>query len=155
MKTKSTILIIDDNKIDCLFHTTLIKRKFPNVEIEVEHHGKDGLDYIINLLKDGEHESLPIMIFADLYMPVMDGFEFLEQLKSVLEIFGHENIPVFSISSTISEDDIEEALSKDLCNGFVSKPIDSDKLGILLRNVNGNSLELSERVKSKQKCILF
>lgn len=155
MKTKSSILIIDDNKIDCLFHTTVVKRKFPGVAIAVEHDGKDGLNYIIDLLKNGKSEELPSLIFADLYMPRMDGFEFLDQLKSVLESFDCPKIPVFSISATISESDIEEALAKELCAGFVSKPIDEEKLDILVKNADGAQLELSENIVNNQKCILF
>jgi len=95
MKTKSTILIVDDieTNIDVLLE--LLGEKY---DVLVAVDGKTALD-----IADKEKIDL---ILLDIMMPEMDGYEVCERLKNSEET---QNIPVLFITAKIDEDSIERA----------------------------------------------
>lgn len=69
----SNILIVDDSKTDRLLYSKILKNITPEYEVEVASNGKEALDKII--------ASPPALIVIDHGMPVMNGYEFVKELK--------------------------------------------------------------------------
>lgn len=127
-KPKQLLLIDDDTIIQILFEAALS-------EIEAHVHytymdtGAKALSYLRSHLQD--KENFPDIIIVDLNMPVMDGFEFIEQYEQdFFQLFPlTQNIV---LTSSVSEKDRSRALQFKSVKGFISKPLKAEKLASLL-----------------------
>jgi CheY-like chemotaxis protein len=109
-----SILIIDDNADDAFLEKRIISKYRPDCIIEVASDGFQALER----LRDG---VLPALVFLDIKMPGIDGFEVLKFIRT------HEqtrNIPVVMLTSSTLEKDIE-ASYKAGANLFLHKSLDS------------------------------
>lgn len=120
-----TVMIIDDNSIDLYITTRMITKN---------NFGKKVLEYstaqeALKYLQDNQDTiaALPQLIFVDIYMPVMSGFEFLEQYEKLSPTLK-EHCKVFVISSTIDNVDISRARSDKNVVSFQVKPISKEFL---------------------------
>lgn len=119
------VMIIDDNNIDLYITKRLIiKNNFGKKVLEFVD-AKEALNYLQN--NQDNISLMPQIIFIDIYMPGMSGFEFMEsydKLSATLKTY----CKVYIISSTIDEYDIERSrLDKNL-TAFQVKPITKDFL---------------------------
>jgi CheY-like chemotaxis protein len=85
----------------------------------------DALEYIQDSQDDPE--SLPELIFLDINMPEMSGFDFLDEYKKFPEAIKKKCI-IIMLSSSLHPEDRERALESPYVYKFVSKPINADKL---------------------------
>lgn len=119
------ILCIDDDPITLMLcKKVLIKASFSN-EIITSQNGEEALRYF-NTLKynntESELKKHPQLTFLDLNMPVMGGWEFLDQFNS--EAFSEfKNIKIVVLSSTIDPEDLEKSKTYPMVIDFLSKPI--------------------------------
>lgn len=74
----NSILLVDDDNICNFIHKKIIQRLEVTEEISVAFNGIDALNKLKEKIK--MHQRLPQLIFVDLKMPVMDGYEFLKKL---------------------------------------------------------------------------
>lgn len=116
------ILIIDDNDATNHFHSRLIAKLYPEVNVQLTQNGKDGFDYFVNAAEK------PSLIFLDLNMPVMDGFEFLGVLSAYLPEENQRKTHIVILSS--SDEDFDKERTKRLYPNisFNPKPLSKDKL---------------------------
>lgn len=132
----NSILCIEDDAITLmLYKMVLTKASFTN-EIITTTNGEEALNYINKLKEansDGTIKNVPQLIFLDLNMPVMGGWEFLEIFSSS-EYAEYNHIKVIILSSTVDPDDLEKSKKFSMVIDFLSKPI---------------SRELLEYIKSK------
>ncbi|MBX9850792.1 MAG: response regulator [Cytophagaceae bacterium] len=120
------ILLIDDDQISNHLTQATLKGSGIN-HIQVVNNGKEGLDYIQSALR--WNKPLPTHILLDIKMPVMDGFEFLKQYRSL----GFENsgIKVILFTSSINPKGFD-FLKEFGFNEIVIKPLTQDKINSLL-----------------------
>lgn len=115
-----TVMIIDDNNID-LYITTrmIIKNNFGKKVLEYST-AEEALHY----LQDNQETiaALPQLIFVDIYMPVMSGFQFLDEYDKLSPTLK-KHCKVFIISSTIDNIDIARARNDKNVVSFQVKPI--------------------------------
>ena len=113
-------MLIDDSKLDNFFHTRVINKHGAVKHVIVKDSAEDGLEY----LKDnGENKgSPPDIIFLDINMPGMNGWEFIEEY-SRLEKQLQSQIVVVMLSTSENPDDIALALTKDIIADFKTKPL--------------------------------
>ena len=79
-------------------------------------------------------ESLPDIILLDLSMPIMDGWQFLDEFVKINPKIG-KKITVFICSSSISPDDVARAKSINAVSDFIIKPMTKDKLIEIIKNL--------------------
>jgi CheY-like chemotaxis protein len=123
MKIKlKSILLIDDDKITNYLHEKLIKNSGISKKILIARNGKEALNHIASC---GDAQELPELILLDLNMPVLGGFEFLEQFQKLGNLIKHK-IKVVILSTSIHPKD------KERLNNFkvelVNKPLTEEKL---------------------------
>jgi CheY-like chemotaxis protein len=125
-KKINTILLIDDDLTINYLHNRLIKKLAIAEHIILAKNGIEGITAFLEL-NERLHASETAVIFLDLNMPIMNGWEFLEKLsKAKNEITLQYKI--YILSSTINPDDKKKAKSHALVSGFLSKPLTKEHL---------------------------
>ncbi len=123
----TVLLIEDDNVTQMLNRIQLNKSKFCNTIFEA-HNGVEAIDFF-KKLDNGEIslEKIPEVIFLDLNMPVMDGWDFFDAFKKVYAHF-EEKTKIFILSSSINPTDLERAKNEKSIVAFLAKPLNADNL---------------------------
>lgn len=119
------VLLVEDDPIAVMLCTKVIEKTGFAGEIETVFNGRMALDYYQNLLSQsetGELEDYPELILLDLNMPVMTGWEFLEEFIRNIYPFCPETRVVI-ISSSIVPEDRKKAGEYSVVRDFLSKPI--------------------------------
>lgn len=126
--------VIDDDKIHVHLLKKVIEIKALAEEILVFENGKEALNHLKKLLKNPEKEPLlPEIIFLDLHMPVMNGWEFLQEftkLKNKLE----DEINLYVMSSSINPKELKRAQSFNLIKDYLIKPLKLKKFEKIFNN---------------------
>ncbi|WP_421896455.1 response regulator [Marinoscillum sp.] len=127
MKKLKSVLLIDDDK-DCNFLQKRTILRSGCVEyVEVAKNGEMALE----LLKKGKHT--PELIFLDINMPKMNGWEFLNELKKIKDTFEKKMV-VIMLTSSLNPDDRLLAETYDVVGGFQSKYLDEESLKQILKD---------------------
>lgn len=121
MGEKKKILIVDDNEINCSMLEHIFRNEY---EVLIAYNGKEALNIL------SEHSSQICAIILDLLMPVMNGYDFLEQMRLVDK---YSNIPVIVVTVDDDCDSEKKALSLGAWD-FIKKPYDNDIIKFRLRN---------------------
>jgi len=111
------VMIIDDAHIDRFVGDRVIRKSGFADSVICMESGYDALDYLLSNVA-----FLPEVIFLDLNMPGMTGFEFLEQFDKLPEII-RENCSIVIASSSLHNADRELSLNNPYVEGFISKPL--------------------------------
>lgn len=98
----NTALLIDDERGIRKMVARSLKNFAPNLAIFEAGNGKEGLDMLAKIRQT--HNRDPLLIVLDLNMPIMNGWEFIEEMKKELKESGKPfGIPIIVLSSTSGE----------------------------------------------------
>ena len=90
MKRKlNCVLLVDDNDSDNFIHKRVIEKSGIAENIAVALNGKEAMDFLIkkgNCHQPEDSYAQPELIFLDINMPVMDGWEFLEEYEKLEKV---------------------------------------------------------------------
>ena len=127
------ILFVDDDPITLMLCKKVIaKTSFAN-EIVTAQDGEEALKYFNTLKYDNTKsttDKIPQLIFLDLNMPVMGGWEFLDHFTST-DYDEFNSVNVIVLSSTINPEDLAKAKKYPIIIDFLSKPIDTCILKVI------------------------
>ena len=123
-KLKS-ILLVDDDEATNFIHKMVIKQLNCTENIVVKENGIEAIKYLTSSI-DGEHPQ-PDLIFLDINMPAMDGWEFLEEYDK-LEVIQQAKTVIVMLSTSLNPADRDTANAIPLISGFISKPLTTEKL---------------------------
>lgn len=132
MNQVKTLTLIDDDDI-FVFLTKKVVEQTKLVDlIKVFGNGLDAINY----LKENKYnvEVLPEIILLDLSMPIMNGWQFLEEFTKLNPSIG-KKITIYICSSSISHDDITRAKAINEVSDYIIKPITKDKLIDLIKTL--------------------
>jgi CheY-like chemotaxis protein len=119
--------IIDDDKLYLKIIQRIIKSKELCEEIIVFKNGKEAIEHFESIAHKPTEIKIPDIIFLDLNMPVMDGWEFLDAFLKIPATF-QKNITLYVVSSSIDPRDINRAKSISLVTDYLVKPISYNEL---------------------------
>jgi CheY-like chemotaxis protein len=119
----SKLVLIDD---EAIFHK-IVQMTIKNSELSKDatytFDGEFVLDYLEE--KKLDSQSLPDYIFIDLYMPIFDGWDFLNRFECLYKSLK-KNIQVYVVTSSVSPSDIDRSKHYPFVTKFISKPIRKD-----------------------------
>ena len=116
-------LLIDDDDIIGIVHPAIIRQVFPESDVTLIKSSSEALDY----LKELEVANLPApeVIFLDINLPKMNGFELLDQL-SEKNIAFLKQTNIYMLSSSIDQRDMAKVEANKNITGFIGKPLTMD-----------------------------
>jgi CheY-like chemotaxis protein len=131
MKKIEIIALIDDDDTYVYISKRMLKQIDTINKIEVFGNGLDGLNYL--KLNIDNPILLPEIIFLDLSMPIMDGWQFLEEFIN-LNSSNLKKIIIYICSSSISPYDIDKAKSLNVVTGYIIKPLTKEDFTKLIND---------------------
>lgn len=126
--------IIDDDKIYVNLVRKIIEIKKLSENLLIFKNGLEAFEYFKIILTNMSEEKLPDIIFLDLNMPVMDGWEFLGEFVKIKNQFN-KKITLYVVSSSIDPRDLERAKSFNLVTDYLIKPIELKKFEKIFKRV--------------------
>jgi DNA-binding response OmpR family regulator len=123
MPAPKTFLLVEDDEYDVLFLQTEFGKAHINIFLQVVGDGVVARQYLDGEGKYGDRHKYPVpdVILVDLRLPRVDGFEFLEWLRS--KSVGQQRlIPVIVLSSSGQPEDVLRAYTLG-ANSYVVKPV--------------------------------
>ncbi|UFH35198.1 PAS domain S-box protein [Flavobacterium acetivorans] len=115
------IMLVEDNKINMLLLKTIIKNLFSEATISEIQNGKDAVTQFENVLPD--------IIFMDIQMPIMNGYEATTAIRNIA---SGQKIPIIAITAGVEKEEKNKCLEAGM-NDYISKPI---KKGIIEEIIN-------------------
>ena len=119
-KILNCVLLVDDNHNDNFFHKREIKKANDAIDIVEKQTGLDAIEYIKS--KESHGRMSPDLIFLDINMPVMNGWEFLHEF-SLLDKELQEKVIIIMLTTSDSEDDVARAKEWSGVADFITKPL--------------------------------
>ena len=114
------IIILDDDSLHNTLCTFAIKKSFPDIDIDIVGftNPQEGLNYI-----NAEYTAHPVktILFLDINMPELSGWQVLEKLKGMPDIINW--FTIYILSSSLDERDITRAYQNQLVKSYLEKPL--------------------------------
>ncbi len=126
-KKLDCILLVDDDPDDNFYHQIIINEMNIVNTIEIARNGIEALAYLKK-----EDQKPPDIIFLDLNMPKMNGWEFLEQYKD-LDKSQKPKVLIIILTTSANPAHMERAKEIQDVAGFETKPLTKDMLSEILR----------------------
>lgn len=125
MILERVILLVEDDPDDQELITLALKQNQITNEVVVTRNGVNALDYIFRkgIYSGNNNYKQPSIVFLDLKLPKIDGFEVLKQIRSDKRT---EHLPVIVFTSSGEKKDIVKSY-KNGANSYVKKPINFEQ----------------------------
>lgn len=140
MEKFDTILIIDDDQINNFLFSRIIKLSDISQNIHTELSAKAALRSIQNSIE--MNQKMPDVIFLDINMPIMNGWEFLNEYQKIPKCVRN-NIKLYMLSSSVYHEDINKSKEYEDVVDYICKPLTKEILyKIHAQHIGGCSYDL-------------
>jgi len=129
MKNINILALVDDDDTYVFITKKIIEKTKHVKEVKVFNNGLDAIIYLKQNIKSSY--KLPEIIFLDLSMPIMDGWQFLDEFVTI-ESHNAKKIVIYICSSSISPHDISRAKGISAVSDFIIKPVTKDKFNEII-----------------------
>jgi CheY-like chemotaxis protein len=127
MKVKlNCVLLIDDDEDDNFFHHKVVKEAGITEHIKIVENGFEAIEFL------RQQKQVPELIFLDINMPKMNGWEFLEKLNSLSHL--DRSGTIIMLTTSLNPADKEKSESIPQISDFKSKPLTAKMLSEILAN---------------------
>lgn len=133
MRKIEKVCIIDDDPI-FIYGTKRLMAEIDFCEtIVIYQNGQDAIDGLKGITANGE--KFPSVIFLDLNMPIMSGWEFLDDFIKIPN-HNRDKVIIYIISSSVDPRDLERIKNYKVVNNYILKPMSKEDLNSILENVS-------------------
>ena len=119
-------IVVDDDPTNNLVCEHILKRNFNHAHINLFTEPEKALRYISEHYSNVD-ERISTVILLDINMPIISGWEFLEEFGTLSDAVRSQ-FTIFMLSSSVDERDKEQAEKNPFVSGFFSKPLSIDQL---------------------------
>ena len=127
-KILQCVMLIDDDHDDNYFHERAIRQLNDTTAIVVRNTGHEALTYL--KLQNDRIDPHPDLIFLDINMPGMNGWEFLNEYNKLKKELQGLAI-IIMLTTSDNEEDIARATEWSFVSDFITKPLTGEKMTIV------------------------
>ncbi|MDD7884977.1 two-component system response regulator [Flavivirga sp. 57AJ16] len=131
MKQIGMTCIIDDDPIFVFGAKRIMEIANFSKSVMIFNNGKEALDNLKSIIT--HDEDVPDIILLDINMPIMDGWQFLDEF---IKIKTKKAIKVFVVSSSIDPADLKKAKKYEIIEDYILKPISVEKIKNIYKNLS-------------------
>lgn len=126
------IMLIDDNELDNFVNQKIIEGNNFAEKIYVNSSGRSATEFIQNILviSNNDTDLMPEVIFVDLNMPIMDGFQFIEKFELLINT-STKKFKLIILTTSINQEDKKKALKFKNNILFLNKPLTDESLALI------------------------
>jgi CheY-like chemotaxis protein len=124
-------MLVDDDQNDNYFHTREIKKTNLNIVVVTKNSGIEALEYLKS--KKEITNIQPDLIFLDINMPRMNGWEFLQEYSQLDKELQRGKI-IIMLTSSKNPDEVAKAMSISSVSDYISKPLTKETLEDIIKN---------------------
>lgn len=130
------VMLIDDSEIDNFINQKMIEGCNFAEQIYIHTSSKSALEFLKNIEKAGEvsHVLLPKVIFLDINMPIMDGFQFIDEFDKMSKSLS-KNCKIVLLTTSINPSDMERSKNCKYIIQYVNKPLTQEVLDTIKSNL--------------------
>jgi CheY-like chemotaxis protein len=121
------VLLIDDDEATNYLNQLVLESTGYVKEVITKPNGKEALQYLESISEDNIDVARPDIIFLDINMPAMDGWEFLEEYKK-LNARQKSRMMIVMLTTSLFPEDKMRAIEHPEVSGFENKPLTEEKL---------------------------
>ncbi len=127
---KYNVCLIDDDKVYQFTSKMILEATQLTSKIITFFNGQEAIDFFLAL--ENQHiDILPDVIFLDINMPILNGWNFLELFDKIYYSLP-KKILIYVVSSSVDDSDMERSKSFACVTDYVIKPINKEKYRLLL-----------------------
>lgn len=127
------LLIIDDDDLTLQLYDLLLDG-VEDINFEKAEDGTSALNLLKNISEDGKvAEQWPDIIFIDLHMPDMSGYEFVDAYLEQFDKVTQRGSRLYFLTSSISQRDTKKTREYPEVSGIMTKPLTEEKLKELIK----------------------
>jgi CheY-like chemotaxis protein len=127
-KKYRTVMLIDDNEIDNLINQKMIEAAAVAENIYTHTGAQSAIEFLKNMEKmDVADKVLPDIIFLDIDMPLMDGFQFLDEFEKLTKLTKNKS-RIVMLTSSINPQDFNRSKKYPNVKLYLNKPLSHDSI---------------------------
>ena len=128
-KNYYSVMLIDDNEIDNLINQKMIEAANIADHIYIHTGARSAIEFLRNIegLEADVHKILPEVIFLDIDMPLMDGFQFLDEFEKLSDT-SKDHCKIVMLTSSINPQDVNKSQKYSYVKKYINKPLSQENL---------------------------
>lgn len=120
MEKRADFILIDDDPVNNMLSEIIIEEVFPDARIVAFTDPKAGLDHV--LIQRNPKIEGKCILFLDLNMPIMSGWDFMDQFEKS-DISTKHQLEIYILSSSVNPADLDRAKKNPFIRDFIEKPL--------------------------------